>query len=160
MNKKNKTIVKDRYFRFQTWEWQNVSDEVLLAWLKFQTKVAGRSGVYVQGDWEKNTPSSPSLSKDRGNLILGVNSVTVSYLMHYDSLLQNATDIITKCDSYFITKCNRSLLQNAFFYDNFIIKWDSYYKIRLLLQIAAVYSFIIYLNSLVRLAFHNSYERY
>ena len=110
MNKKNKTIVKDRYFRFQTWVWQNVSNEVLLAWLKFQTKVAGRSGVYVQGDWEKNTPSSPSLSKDRGNLILGVNSVTVSYLMHYDSLLQNATDIITKCDSYFITKCNRSLL--------------------------------------------------
>ena len=129
MNKKNKTIVKDRYFRFQTWEWQNVSDEVLLAWLKFQTKVAGRSGVYVQGDWEKNTPSSPSLSKDRGNLILGVNSVTVSYLMHYDSLLQNATDIITKCDSYFITKCNRSLLQNAS-----VFLWQFYYKMRQLLQ--------------------------
>ena len=29
----------------------------------------------------------------------------VSYLIHYDTLLQNATDIITKCD--------RSLLQNA-----------------------------------------------
>ena len=43
------------------------------------------------------------------------------------------------------------LLQNA---------TEVYYKIRLLLQIAAVYSFIIYLNSLVRLAFHNSYERY
>ena len=47
------------------------------------------------------------------NLIVGVNSVTVSYLIRYDSLLQNATDVITKCDSYFITKCDRSLLQNA-----------------------------------------------
>ena len=28
-------------------------------------------------------------------------------------LLQNVTDIITKCDSFFITKCDRSLLQNA-----------------------------------------------
>ena len=47
------------------------------------------------------------------NLILGVNSVTVSHLIHYDSLLQNATNFIIKCDSYFITKCDRSLLQNA-----------------------------------------------
>ena len=30
------------------------------------------------------------------NLILGINSVTVSYLIRYDSLLQNAADIITK----------------------------------------------------------------
>ena len=48
-----------------------------------------------------------------GNLILGVHSVTVSYLIRYASLLQNATDIITKCDSYFITKCDKTLLQNA-----------------------------------------------
>ena len=47
------------------------------------------------------------------NLILGVNSATSSYLIHYDSLLQNATDIIAKRDSYFITKCDRSLSQNA-----------------------------------------------
>ena len=33
------------------------------------------------------------------NLRLSVSSVTVSYLIHYDSLLQNATDIITKYDS-------------------------------------------------------------
>ena len=32
---------------------------------------------------------------------MGVNSVTVSYLICYDSLLQNVTDIITKCDSYY-----------------------------------------------------------
>ena len=31
--------------------------------------------------------------------------ITVSYLVHYVTLLQNATDVITKCD--------KSLLQNA-----------------------------------------------
>ena len=93
-----------------------------------------------------------------GNLILSVNIVTVSYLIHYDSLLQNATDVITKCGSYFITKCDRSLLQNASGSlivllsstvllenttvitncDNFIIKCYSYYMMRRLLQIATV----------------------
>ena len=34
-------------------------------------------------------------------------------MINYDTLLQNATDIITKCDSYFITNCDRSLLQKA-----------------------------------------------
>ena len=71
-------------------------------------------------------------------------------MTHYDSLLQNATDIITKCNSYFITKCDRSLLQNASGFllkmrqllQNamfFVIKCDSYYKMRRLLQIATVH---------------------
>ena len=82
------------------------------------------------------------------NLILGVNSAMVSYLIRYDTLLQNATDIITKCDSYFIIKCDRSLLQNAsgFLLQNgtvllqsatillqnaiVITKCDVYYKLR------------------------------
>ena len=82
------------------------------------------------------------------NLILVVNSTTVSYLFHYDSLLQNATDTTTKRDSYFITKCNRSLSQNvsAFLLQNatfslqkltvilncnkFITNCNSYRKIR------------------------------
>ena len=77
-----------------------------------------------------------------GNLMLVVNGVTVSYLICYDSLLQNTTDVITKCDSYFSTKCDRSLLQNASVFllqnatvllqnatvitDNFITKCDVY----------------------------------
>ena len=82
------------------------------------------------------------------NLIFSVNSVTVSDLICYDSLLQNATDVITKCDSYFITKRDRSLLQNAsaFLLQNatvlfqnatillqnaaVITKCDVYYKLR------------------------------
>ena len=47
------------------------------------------------------------------NLILCVHSVAVPYLIHCDSLLQNAIGIVTKCDSYFITKCDRSLSQNV-----------------------------------------------
>ena len=144
---------------------QNVNNEVLLAWFKFQGKIPSRSGVCVQGEWQKYTPPSLPLSKEEGlknighnmdirNLIFDVNSVTVSYLIYYDSLLQNATEVITKCDSCFITKCDRSLLQNAsgFLLQNatvllknatVITKWDdittkcdSYYKMRCLLQIA------------------------
>ena len=47
-----------------------------------------------------------------GDLILGVNGVTVLYLIRYNSLLKNVTDINTKRDSYFITKCDRNLQQN------------------------------------------------
>ena len=107
-------------------------------------------------------PSFPPLSKDKGlkdirhsmstgNLILGVNIFTVSYLISYDSLLQNATDIITKCDNCFSTKCDRNLLQNETGLllqnatvitncDDFIAKCDSCYKMRRLLQIATVQS--------------------
>ena len=91
------------------------------------------------------------------NVILCVNNVTVSYLIHYERLLQNAADTITRCDSYFITKCDRSLLQNASVFllqnttvflqnatvvtkcDDFITKCDRYYKMRRLLQIATVH---------------------
>ena len=37
----------------------------------------------------------------------------VSYFIYYDTLLQNVTDIIPKYDSYFLTKCDKSLLQNV-----------------------------------------------
>ena len=53
-----------------------------------------------------------------GNLILGVNSVVGSYLVRFDSLLQNVTDIITKCD--------RRLLQKHVRF--FIIKYDMFYS--------------------------------
>ena len=67
-------------------------------------------------------------------------------------------DIITKCNSYFVTKCERSLLQNASGFllqnstvllqnatfitkrNNFITKCDSYYKMQGLLKIATVQS--------------------
>ena len=68
------------------------------------------------------------------SLIFGVNSVTISYLIRDDSLLQNATDVITKCNGYFITKCDRNLLQNAsgFLLQNatVITKCNIYYKLR------------------------------
>ena len=88
----------------------------------------------------------------------------VSYMIHCGTLLQNAADIITKYDSYFITKCDKSLLQNASGFllqnttvllqnatvikncDNFITKYDSYYKMRRLLQIAAVRPYKTYIS--------------
>ena len=132
--------------------WQNVNDGVLLAWFKLQAKFPSRSRVCVQGEWQKYTSPSLPLSEDEvlknighnmsiRNIIFGLNSVTVSDLICYDSLLQNAIDVITKCDSYFITKRDRSLLQNAsgFLLQNatvllqnatVITKCDVYYKLR------------------------------
>ena len=99
-----------------------------------QAKIPSRFGAYFNGEWQKYTPLCPTLSKHEGlkgighstsirNLTFGVNSVTVSYLISYDSLLQNAKDIIKKCDSYFITKC-----------DSYHKLWRFYYKMRQLLQ--------------------------
>ena len=77
-------------------------------------------------------------------------------MIHYSTLLQNATDVITKNDSYFIIKCDKNLLQNApgFLlqiatvllqnvkvitnYDDSITKCNICYKMRRLLQIATV----------------------
>ena len=58
--------------------------------------------------------------------------LTVSYLVHYNTLLQNAADIIAKCDSYLIAKCDKSYdkMRQMFYYK----MWQFYYKIRQLLQ--------------------------
>ena len=58
----------------------------------------------------KTPPLSPLLSKVNG--LKGhwayyehwKPMCVVSCLIHYDRLLQNVTDIITKCDSFFITE--------------------------------------------------------
>ena len=72
-------------------------------------------------------------------------------MFHYDTLLQNAADIITKCDrnllqnaSSFVLRNVTVLLQNATVItncDDFITKSDSHYKMRRLLQIATVQVF-------------------
>ena len=73
----------------------------------------------------KHNPPSPLIFKDKGlknighcmsieNLILDVNSVTVSCLIRHERLLQN-----TKCDKYDYKM--RQLLQNA----TFIINCDA-----------------------------------
>ena len=63
-------------------------------------------------------------------------------LIHYDSLLQNATDIITKYDNYFITKCAR------FF--NYKMR-HFYYKIGQLLQTT---TFVTTCDSITCFTFH------
>ena len=61
-----------------------------------------------------------------GIACLGVNSVTVSYLIRYDSLLQNAADIISKCDRSLLQNASGFLLQNA----TVFTKCNFYYKLR------------------------------
>ena len=56
--------------------------------------------------------------------------VVVSYLVRYDGLLQNAIDIITKCESYFmpqkrISECVRFFIKK---YVSFLKKCHAYYK--------------------------------
>ena len=103
-------------------------------------------------------PPFLSLSKDEGiknighsmsitNLILGVNSVTVSYLIRYDSLLQNATAILLQSATGVYYKMRRvfyykirpfcykiqQLLQNATMLlqnATLITKYDVCYKLR------------------------------
>ena len=76
------------------------------------------------GRVKKSTRPSPRLPKQEilrdieysmsiGNLVRGVNSVTVSYLIRYDSLLQNATDTIRKWDRSLLQNASDFLLQNA-----------------------------------------------
>ena len=72
----------------------------------------------------------------------------VSYLVHNDTLLWNATVVITKCDNYFITESGKGLLQNvsSFLLQNVtgilqnvtvIIKWNFMTKKGRLLQDAS-----------------------
>ena len=70
-----------------------------------------------------------------GNLILDVNSITVSYLIYYDSLLQNASGFLLQNATVLLQ--NVTVTTNC---NNFITKCDSYYKMRRLLQTATVQS--------------------
>ena len=56
-------------------------------------------------------------------------------LGYYDILLQNATNIIIKCDSFFITKCEKILIRKA----SVIAKCHVYYRcvVHTLLKITA-----------------------
>ena len=63
-------------------------------------------------------------------------ALTVSYYVHYDdTLLQNATDIITEYSNYFIKKWDKGFLQNAssILLQNATVftKCYLYYKLRL-----------------------------
>ena len=85
----------------------------MLAWFKLQAKIRSYSGVRVHGERQKYIPLSPPLSQidglrdigdnmSIGNIILGVNSVTVSYLIKTvyhkmrQILLQTATEVYYK----------------------------------------------------------------
>ena len=62
--------------------------------------------------------------------------VLISHLVHYDILLQNATDIITRCVRFFIknVKIFIQLATVTIKCVDFITKGNSYYKLRHMLQ--------------------------
>ena len=72
------------------------------------------------------------MERDKNTPCLLRRILTLSYFAHFDTLSQNATDIITKCAIYFITKCDKSLLQNAstFLLQNVTV----YYKMQQFVQ--------------------------
>ena len=82
------------------------------------TKIPRRSPLLSKGEELRDIAHIMSI----GNLILGVNSVTVSYLIHYDSLLQNATAILLQNATEVYYKMHRVF----------------YYKMQQLLQIATI----------------------
>ena len=127
--------------------YQSVSKDVFLTGHIFQVKISSQSGVYVDIGL-RGTGHNMRMVLGRTKSVLWESTVTtVPYLVHYDTLLQNSADIITKCDNYFITKCGKSLLQDASGFisqnstvlfqntkviskcDNFIRKCDVYSKI-------------------------------
>ena len=73
------------------------------------------------------------------NLILGINSVTVSYLIRYDSLLQNAADIITNWGTILL-----DIITNAtevYYKIGQVLYYKMrqfYYKMQQLLQVATI----------------------
>ena len=130
---------------------QNVSQEFLLTRDKFQAKIPSHYKIFSQGGQQKYT--LPLRTKGKRTLgtkrlygtghneisFWGSIGVQASHLVHYNSLLQDSTDIIIKCNSYFIIKCNKSLFRNAlgFLIKNaaFITKLRQFYhKMRQLLQ--------------------------
>ena len=132
--------------------YQNASNEVLLAWFKFQAKIPSRSGVCVKREWQKYTTPSPALSKDEkderlrgighnismGNLVMGFYSVTVTWFIKTvcykmrQILLQNVTaNLLQNVTEVYYEMW--VLLQNATVVtgcDDFITKCDVYYKLR------------------------------
>ena len=84
--------------------------------------------------WEKNKGHWIYYGTRRKEIRFPESTVlTASYFVCYDTLLQNVTDIIRKCDdSYFITKCDKSLMQNVSFF--YYKMRQFYYKTRQLLQ--------------------------
>ena len=69
------------------------------------------------------------------NLMFGVTSVTIAYLIYYDSLLQNATDVLQNAIEVFFYKTQQKFRRQKVFYYK---KRRFYYKMRRLLQIITV----------------------
>ena len=142
-----------RYFRSWTWVCENVSKEVF-----GRDQISSKnSKSFWNSSWGRTTimhyPSKDegtlgiewafTRHKESWSLVWNSTVVTASCMGQYGTWLQNATDIITKCNSYFIRTCNKSLLQNnkiiirQLYYkmcDVYYKVWQSSYKMQYLFQ--------------------------
>ena len=77
------------------------------------------------GEGLKDIGNTTSMTLDTSkSIFLERILIAVLYLVHYDTLLQNLTNIVKKFDSYLIVKCNESLLQHG---SGISLKNDKYY---------------------------------
>ena len=88
-----------------------------------------------QGGGQLYAPSKTKGLRDFGHSMSTSAIATILYLIHNNTLLQNVTEFIAKCNSYFITKsCITKVLQNmsGFSLQNatIITKCDVYHKMR------------------------------
>ena len=109
---------------------------------RFHAEIHCRYSVFVQEEWEKCTlPQRTNDQGTQGNLIFRVNSGCISYLVHYDTLSQNATAVFfIKHDKKLLQHALDFLVQNAAVLSqiatvitncvDFITKCDSFYEMR------------------------------
>lgn len=101
---------------------QNILGKVLLTEPKLHAKVQSRSGVFIQGDWQKyivNKLPRNTLPRCIENHMNMSTVIAVSQMVHYDTLFSTCDRLLLlllsgNCS---ITKCNLNasgcLLQNA-----------------------------------------------
>ena len=137
-------MLNQKYFKFWTWVCQSVSKEISFSEPKNQGKISSYSEYWIQG--REYLYTHPLRTKCWGILDITwtwcrhkeicfweTRVVTVSYLVHYETLLQNATDIITNATAILLQNAKKIYYKICWYYiikyDSFIARCDSHYKI-------------------------------
>ena len=94
--------------------------ERFLTGTKFQALTISNAGVFIKRERQmvhlRNIGHSMNVLLDTTKSNFESQARFFSYLVHYDTLLQNLTDIIIKCDDSFITKCDSYYYRHRFYY--------------------------------------------
>ena len=148
----------NKKIRFQTWVWKNVSNEVLFSMIQISSENSKLFWSMCSGRVTPIHRSFPLLFKDKGlkdighsmrigNLILGVNSVMVSFYYKMQQLFNYnmRQKFITKYIRFSIINL-RVLLQDVIVItncDDFILKCNVHYKLKQCSQYKNVDSYLL-----------------